>query len=126
MAPANIFLALLDSASIAHDVAKLEALKANAETEDVRAEKSSAAEWRHPIPYGAQTAPEAETAPAPEAETAPAPEAAAPAPVAAAAKEALISYISGQEEIIASQKASLATQEEKLAALKAALASLSA
>ena len=28
MAPANIFLALLDSASIAHDVAKLEALKA--------------------------------------------------------------------------------------------------
>ena len=56
MAPANIFLALLDSASIAHDVAKLEALKANAKTEDVRAPTSSG-EWRHPIPYGAQTAP---------------------------------------------------------------------
>ena len=40
MAPANIFLALLDSASIAHDVAKLEALKANAKTEDVRAPTS--------------------------------------------------------------------------------------
>ena len=36
MAPANIFLALLDSASIAHDVAKLEALKANAKTEDAQ------------------------------------------------------------------------------------------
>ena len=56
MAPANIFLALLDSASIAHDVAKLEALKANAKTEDARAPTSSG-EWRHPIPYGAQTAP---------------------------------------------------------------------
>ena len=80
MAPANIFLALLDSASIAHDVAKLEALKANAETEDVRAEKSSAAEWRHPIPYGAQTAPEAETAPAPEAPAPPPPTETASAP----------------------------------------------
>ena len=57
MAPANIFLALLDSASIAHDVAKLEALKANAKTEDARAPTSSAGEWRHPIPYGARTAP---------------------------------------------------------------------
>ena len=57
MAPANIFLALLDSASIAHDVAKLEALKANAKTEDVRAPTSIADEWRHAIPYGAQTAP---------------------------------------------------------------------
>ena len=66
MAPANIFLALLDSASIAHDVAKLEALKANAKTEDVRAPTSSAGEWRHPISYGAQTAPEPEPeAPAP-------------------------------------------------------------
>ena len=64
MAPANIFLALLDSASIAHDVAKLEALKANAKTEDARA-PSSAGEWRHVIPYGAQTAPEPE--PEPEA-----------------------------------------------------------
>ena len=65
MAPANIFLALLDSASIAHDVAKLEALKANAKTEDVRA-PSAGEEWRHPIPYGAQTAPEPEPeAPAP-------------------------------------------------------------
>ena len=60
MAPANIFLALLDSSSIAHDVAKLEALKANAKTEDVRAPTSSAGEWRHNIPYGAQTAPEPE------------------------------------------------------------------
>ena len=51
MAPANIFRALLDSASIAHDVAKLEALKANAKTEGVpRAPTSSAAEWRHNIP----------------------------------------------------------------------------
>ena len=41
MAPANIFLALLDSASIAHDVAKLEALKANARAEDLRAPTSS-------------------------------------------------------------------------------------
>ena len=57
MAPANIFLALLDSASIAHDVAKLEALKANAKTEDVRAPTSNKDEWRHEIPYGAQTAP---------------------------------------------------------------------
>ena len=57
MAPANIFLALLDSASIAHDVAKLEALKANAKTEDVRAPTSSEGEYRHAIPYGAQTAP---------------------------------------------------------------------
>ena len=64
MAPANIFLALLDSASIAHDVAKLEALKANAKTEDARAPTSSEGEYRHAIPYGAQTAPEAE-APAP-------------------------------------------------------------
>ena len=64
MAPANIFLALLDSASIAHDVAKLEALKANAKTEDARAPTSSAGEWRHKIPYGAQTAAEPE-APAP-------------------------------------------------------------
>ena len=64
MAPANIFLALLDSASIAHDVAKLEALKANAKTEDVRAPTSSEGEYRHAIPYGAQTAPEPE-APAP-------------------------------------------------------------
>ena len=58
MAPANIFLALLDSASIAHDVAKLEALKANAKTEDARAPTSSSGEWRHPVPYGAQTASE--------------------------------------------------------------------
>ena len=57
MAPANIFLALLDSASIAHDVAKLEALKANAKTEDARAPTSNKDEWRHNIPYGAQTAP---------------------------------------------------------------------
>ena len=57
MAPANIFLVLLDSASIAHDVAKLEALKANAKTEDVRAPTSSEGEYRHAIPYGAQTAP---------------------------------------------------------------------
>ena len=57
MAPANIFLALLDSASIAHDVAKLEALKANAKTEDARAPTSNKDEWRHEIPYGAQTAP---------------------------------------------------------------------
>ena len=65
MAPANIFLALLDSASIAHDVAKLEALKANAKTEDARA-PSAGEEWRHAIPYGAQTAPEPEPeAPAP-------------------------------------------------------------
>ena len=56
MAPANIFLALLDNASIAHDVAKLEALKANAKTEDARA-PSAGEEWRHAIPYGAQTAP---------------------------------------------------------------------
>ena len=56
MAPANIFLALLDSSSIAHDVAKLEALKANAKTEDARAPTSNK-EWRHEIPYGAQTAP---------------------------------------------------------------------
>ena len=72
MAPANIFLALLDSASIAHDVAKLEALKANAKTEDVRAPTSSAGEWRHHIPYGAQTAPE-QTAPEPEAPAPPPP-----------------------------------------------------
>ena len=65
MAPANIFLALLDSASIAHDVAKLEALKADAKTEDARA-PSAGEEWRHPIPYGARTAPEPEPeAPAP-------------------------------------------------------------
>ena len=57
MAPANIFLALLDSASVAHDVAKLEALKANAKTEDARAPTSAQGEWRHAIPYGAQTAP---------------------------------------------------------------------
>ena len=67
MAPANIFLALLDSASIAHDVAKLEALKANAKTEDARAPTSSAGEYRHPIPYGVQTAPEAAPEPEPEA-----------------------------------------------------------
>ena len=78
MAPANIFLALLDSASIAHDVAKLEALKANAKTEDARA-PSAGEEWRHPIPYGAQTAPETEasvpeaSAPPPPTETASAP-----------------------------------------------------
>ena len=72
MAPANIFLALLDSASIAHDVAKLEALKAKAKTEDVRAPTSSAGEWRHEIPYGAQTAPEAPPPP-PPTETASAP-----------------------------------------------------
>jgi hypothetical protein len=65
MAPANIFLALLDSASIAHDVAKLEALKTNAKTEDARAPTSSATEWRHEIPYGAQTAPEPEEPEAP-------------------------------------------------------------
>ena len=66
MAPANIFLALLDSASIAHDVAKLEALKANAKTEDVRAPTSSSAgEWRHEIPYGAQTAPAKASEPPP-------------------------------------------------------------
>ena len=41
-------------------------------------------------------------------------------------KEALLSYISGQEEIIASQKAALATQEEKLTSLKAALEALKA
>ena len=64
MAPANIFLALLDSASIAHDVAKLEALKANAKTEDARA-PSAGEEWRHAIPYGAQTAPEPEAPPPP-------------------------------------------------------------
>ena len=69
MAPANIFLALLDSASIAHDVAKLEALKANAKTEDARAPTSSEGEYRHAIPYGAQTAP----APPPPTETASAP-----------------------------------------------------
>ena len=57
MAPANVFLALLDSASIAHDVARLEALKANAKTADARAPTSSDGEWRHAIPYGAQTAP---------------------------------------------------------------------
>ena len=72
MAPANIFLALLDSASIAHDVAKLEALKAKANTEDARAPTSSAGEWRHAIPYGAQTAPEAPPPP-PPTETASAP-----------------------------------------------------
>ena len=72
MAPANIFLALLDSASIAHDVAKLEALKANAKTEDVRAPTSSEGEYRHAIPYGAQTAPE-QTAPEPEPEAPPPP-----------------------------------------------------
>ena len=72
MAPANIFLALLDSASIAHDVAKLEALKANAKTEDVRAPTSIAGEWRHPVPYGAQTAPEPE-APEPKAPAPPPP-----------------------------------------------------
>ena len=72
MAPANIFLALLDSASIAHDVAKLEALKANAKTEDARAPTSIADEWRHAIPYGAQTAPEAPPPP-PPTETASAP-----------------------------------------------------
>ena len=72
MAPANIFLALLDSASIAHDVAKLEALKANAKSEDVRAPTSSADEWRHPVPYGARTAPEPE-APEPEAPAPPPP-----------------------------------------------------
>ena len=70
MAPANIFLALLDSASIAHDVAKLEALKANAKTEDARAPTSSAGEWRHAVPYGAQTAPEPA---APESEAPPPP-----------------------------------------------------
>ena len=75
MGPANIFLALLDSASIAHDVAKLEALKANAKTEDARAPTSSADEWRHPVPYGARTAPEPEAA-----QTAPEPEAPAPPP----------------------------------------------
>jgi hypothetical protein len=79
MAPANIFLALLDSASIAHDVAKLEALKANAKTEDVRAPTSSAGEWRHHIPYGAQTAPE-QTAPEPEASAPPPPTETASAP----------------------------------------------
>ena len=73
MAPANIFLALLDSASIAHDVAKLEALKANAKTEDARAPTSSENEWRHAIPYGAQTAPAQPEAPAPEAPTKPEP-----------------------------------------------------
>ena len=57
MAPANIFLSLLDSSSIAHDVAKLEALKANAKTEDARAPTSNKYDWRHEIPYGAQTAP---------------------------------------------------------------------
>ena len=72
MAPANIFLALLDSASIAHDVAKLEALKANAKTEDARAPTSNKDEWRHEIPYGAQTAPEAPPPP-PPTETASAP-----------------------------------------------------
>ena len=72
MAPANIFLALLDSASIAHDVAKLEALKANAKTEDARAPTSTSGEWRHPVPYGAQTAPEPEV-PAPEAPPPPPP-----------------------------------------------------
>ena len=70
MAPANIFLALLDSASIVHDVAKLEALKANAKTEDARAPTSSENEWRHIIPYGAQTAPEASAPPPPTAATA--------------------------------------------------------
>ena len=72
MAPANIFLALLDSASIAHDVAKLEALKAKAKTEDARAPTSNKDEWRHAIPYGAQTAPEPE-APEPEAPAPPPP-----------------------------------------------------
>ena len=60
MAPANIFLALLDSASIAHDVARLEALKASAKKDVTQAPSSSAGEWRHEIPYGAQTAPEPE------------------------------------------------------------------
>ena len=79
MAPANIFLALLDSASIAHDVARLEALKANAKTEDVRAPTSSEGEYRHAIPYGAQTAPE-QTAPEPEASAPPPPTKTASAP----------------------------------------------
>ena len=73
MAPANIFLALLDSASIAHDVAKLEALKANAKTEDARAPTSTDGEWRHAIPYGAQTAPEPEAPPPPQTAPAKAP-----------------------------------------------------
>ena len=76
MAPANIFLALLDSASIAHDVAKLEALKASAKKDVTQAPSSSAGEWRHDIPYGAQTAPEPEaprTAPEPEAPAPPPP-----------------------------------------------------
>ena len=72
MAPANIFLALLDSASIAHDVAKLEALKAKAKNAVTQAPSSSDGEWRHDIPYGAQTAPE-QTAPEPEAPAPPPP-----------------------------------------------------
>ena len=72
MAPANIFLALLDSSSIAHDVRKLEALKANAATDATQAPSSSEGEWRHTIPYGAQTAPE-QTAPEPEAPAPPPP-----------------------------------------------------
>ena len=72
MAPANIFLALLDSSSIAHDVRKLEALKANAATDATQAPSSSEGEWRHTIPYGAQTAPE-QTAPEPEATPPPPP-----------------------------------------------------
>ena len=72
----NIFLALLDSASIAHDVANLEALKAAAETDAVQAPTSSNGEWRHAIPYGAQTAP-APPAQAPSAQAPPAPEATA-------------------------------------------------